>query len=647
MGWYTRSTARGFATSLAPIKSEGSIGLRDFVWTGRIQPASTSDVTVRVEINTGEAVRFGRFSGSAFDSRGVPIERHHLLHDGLDEFFAYHVQREAVPRPMQAFVLCARCEGNAYAFSVLFDPFDAKAVAGAPASHYRNLVDVFLGNHLEGLPNTVLHQVMEEFFAREDCLEDLREYTLQEVVGVRKGNARRLFLFDPHAGWTRPWERIELPLEASKGVELHFLVTQNRRRIYVDRLEEEESQPAIGVPISIELPTYKGTVRKLQSVTDEDGCATIKVKRLGNKLRKRFIIGTQETSEKASIWGHFLLRPPQDKKNFNNGPQLPGIGSRATPDDLQDLLLADLKASYDSDIDSYTDILSGEPVSPTFERATLLSSAFGTNAPPPEIKRFIARSKRRTKNLTKEDSDYTRLSAGLALGCKIESLITDIDEHLKKWGDVPLKIWTAQDGRFISDTLLMAVTSKSKKLKASCQNLLHQFCLRLRTELEPTYYIHYLKRPIKTYCASSDPVIPHGEALIALIAAKHYIPEAVDDSLLEEQASHMMTRHGYYDAIPDIVAHGRKQAVELGPLLTSACACKVLLTYRREKLWQDKMAGYKHEIFAQYRDHYQRLTLMQRFEILRFAVAGLPPYFDVQGNLMLWRKGQQLKPNAL
>ena len=255
-------------------------------------------------------------------------------------------------------------------------------------------------------------------------------------------------------------------------------------------------------------------------------------------------------------------------------------------------------------------------------------------------KRFIARAKRRTMKLGKTDGDYSRLAHGLVVGEKAETIIKEVEAHLLAWEDVPLKIWTAEDGRFIADTILMAASSKNKKLKSSCQDLLHQFCLRLRTELEPTFYIHYLKRPIKTYCASSDPVIPHGEVLIALIAAKAYIPEAIDESLLEEQAAHMMSIHGYYDAIPDIVAHGRKQAVDLSPLLTSACACKVLLHYRKEKLWADKMAGYKHEIFAQYRDHYQRLTLLQRFDIMRFAVAGLPPYFDENGKLLIWQKGK-------
>ena len=612
----------------------------DFIWSGRRKAASAQDLTVRVEINTGEAVRFSRYGGAAFDSRGVPIERHELHHAGLDNFFAYHVQREAVPRPMQAFVLCAHCEGNAYAFSVLFDPFDAKAVAGSTAGHLRDLVDVFLGKQIENVEKTVLHEVMVQFFACEDCLEDVREYTLQEVVGHRKGKVRRLFLYDPQAGWTRPWERIELPLEASKGVEISFAVLQNRRRIFVDRLEEDESQPAVDIPITIELPSYNGKVKKLETKTDELGHATIKVKRLGNRLRKRFLIGEKDDEAAPPIWGHFLLRPPGKKNPFVQGAQLPGIGSRATPDDLLSLLLADMTASYDADVDSFSDILTGEPVAPTFERATIFQSAFDAKEPTAEIKRFITRAKRRTKKLQKTDSDYTRLASGLVLGKKVDDLIAELESKMTAWEDIPLKIWTADDGRFLADTILMAATMKSKKLKARCQDLLHQFCLRLRTELEPTFYIHYLKRPIKTYCASSDPVIPHGEALIALIAAKAYIPEAVDDSLLEEQANHMMTRHGYYDAIPDIVAHGRKQAVDLTPLLTSACACKVLLGYRNEKLWLDKMAGYKHEIFAQYRDHYQRLTLLQRFDIMRFSVPGLPPYFDSEGKLLLWHKGK-------
>ena len=615
--------------------SERLVFLRRLEWSGDFTSKTHPEILVRVEINKGEALRFGRYERVAWDGDGNSVSRTMLEHSGLEEFFAYRVQRDVKARPVQVFVLCARCEGNAYAFSTSFDPFDARAIAKDASNGKSQLIKIFLENDFASIFDCPLYEVMEDFFSREDCLEEIRELYLEELWGKRKGRERLIFRFDPLSGWTRPWSRIELPLDETKGLELLFSVKETRSRFFVDRLEQEESKAASRIPIRVELPKYRGKSRILSTETDEEGLGRLRISKLGNPLRKSFFIGSQEDQSVRDISGHLLLRPPSRRTN-QNAPILEGFSSREGPKDLLKVLLRDLKASYDSDLDSFSDILSGEALSPNFERGALLMDLYpNRDDRPGEIRRFISRA----KAFSQEQSSASKLAKGIVQGYPAKELERDLKEKLDKWSDTALKIWTASDADFLLDSIMLAKRS-SRESKELLREVSAQFLMRLQTELQPTFYIHHHKRPIKTYCASPDPVIPHSRAILALIAAKRFGLYEGDDNLLYEQGNHMIHSHGFYDAIPDIVAHGRKGFVELEPLIASACACKILLLQEERKDWRERLWGYREELFRQYKEHYHRLTLLQRFRLMLFAVPGLPPYFEGQGKLLRWQRGR-------
>lgn len=620
--------------------------MRDFVWEGTTPAPGFPDVEVRVEINTGEAVRFGRHGEVAFDDRGRPLARHSLVCPGIDELFCYFAPRKGRPRPRQAFVLGARVEQICYAFSLVFDPFDGKLMAESPAAAtYRAVMDVFLGGQWERIGETPLVAAMEAFFGREDCLEDRRELILTSLSGERRGETRRLFVHDPDCGFSTPWERVELPLAPAKGLTLLFEVRQNQRRVYVDRLEETEARPAADLPVVLELPTYKGTGRRLTARTDAEGRASIRVPRLGNVLRKRFILGDPDDATTSPLTGWLLVRPPGTASP--GAPvtgALPGPGSRSTAADLTSLLLADLAACYDPDVDSYTDPVAGNSLRPTLDRAAVLEAVLPEGDRTDTVRRFLDRARRqepRKPSRDDGDEDVDSLGPDLVRGVEpsaLESAALTLRDRVvaRKPGQ-----WTEEDIREVLEMLVRAATLGLRG-PALVRPLVGVLRDRLSAELEPTYYYRHVRRPIKTFAASSDPVAPHGWAILALSAAEDLLgdDEPGLGDLAVEQADHVASDHGYYDTVPDIVAHGRKEVVDLSPLLSSAMALKLLALRRRDDgRWAARLADCRAELFRQYRDHYPRLSLNQRFEMLRFTAPGVPPWFDDGGRLVRWRRG--------
>jgi len=620
--------------------------MHEFIWEGKIPAPGCDALSIKVEVNCGEAMRFRPYASSAFDARGFEVERFFIDYPGIDKLSAFNVFRAEHPIELQAFVLCALVEGRSYAFSVVFSPFDAATLAQSPASlDLRNLLNVYLGRKVQHVNSTVLFRAMESFFSREDCIEDSREITLLSVHGTSAKADIDLFSHDPEAKWTTPWERIELPVATTSSVKLKFAVVESRCRVFADRIETTESVPAPDLPVRLSLPTLKDKVRTIETKTDDNGIATIALRRIGNVLRKRFVIGflpSETETQHRPLTGYFLIRPPGKNHRQIYVGSLPGYANARGPGDLKNCIIADLKQCFDTDVDTFSDPLSREPFQPSFRSASLLQAAFQGRKFPPELGRFVRRAKQRELAKGADCPGFDSLACALIDGETNATVSAEATKIHEAMVDLDLHIWTQSHARSLLDIMCRAAFRSQKKVNEQVRLLAQDFLGRVHRETEPTFYVHNIRRPIKTFAAASEPVEPHAWAILALAALEEYLPELEAGPTLFQQMEHVVQHHGFHDALPDIVAYGRKMALDLRPLLAGAGALKVMVARcAHVSSWRMKLDGYLTETWRLYRDHYSRLTLGQRFELLQVAVPSTPPYFDDDGRL--WRPTRSKK----
>ncbi len=602
-------------------------------------------------------MRFSPFSPRDTFFEGV--YRRWIEYPGVDEMFVYETLPFSADGGLrqEKVVLYVLVGGNSYAFTW---EADTNARRKWLSTVLRSL-DAGDSSHFLSSP---MHALMEQFFSREECLSESRELLLAEAWSEvdGRGEARVHPPPDGDAGFL---SSLLLKVEAAPGerVRLRFRLIENVTRTYVDRVEELDGVPAAGA--KGRMSSYaEGT--RLDAVSDEDGALTFDLGPLRSGGGWRFLLhGSGGGGREAGVTGEVLFRDDWSSwRSSGTVVGFKGLPRTLSGEDMLSVLLEDVHSCYDTDRDVFLDPVAGAPLPRDWRIALVLASSQPDS---PRFASFLSRCMERLRERAVggdpagEDALGMAYVLGSAAAEPLRSLACGLGDRMetrveRRWCS---RVWTEEDAFLVLETctaasVLLERMPADEGCTSAARSVLDSaecFLARVEREVEPSFFHIQPGRPMKLFCAVSEPSAPHGIAVLALLAASRLAVRSGDAeagrrfrTAAGEQAGHLLRRHGFHDEVPKLFRVARKETVDYSPLLWPMEAFKTMgAAEPAMRSCCGAYEEYRNELVRTFSEWYEHTSLEQRVWMIRALGDGCLPWFVMPGG-DAWRPAGAAEP---